>query len=81
MKLLTAAQRIQMLKNGQVSREREIDHRPVVKLFTPDANATWLLTELDQEWLATIRTLRLKLIVDAGHRRTPTEPSVCAISD
>jgi len=25
----------------------EIDHRPVVKLFTPDAQATWLLTELD----------------------------------
>lgn len=25
----------------------EIDFVPVVKLFTPDANATWLLTELD----------------------------------
>ena len=49
MKLLTAAQRTQMLKDGQASREREIDHQPVVKLFTPDANATWLLTELDPE--------------------------------
>ena len=49
MNLLTAAQRTQMLKNSQASREREIDHRPVVKLFTPDANATWLLTELDPE--------------------------------
>ena len=25
----------------------EIDHVPVVKLFTPDAQASWLLTELD----------------------------------
>jgi len=25
----------------------EIDPSPVVKLFTPDAGATWLLTELD----------------------------------
>ena len=50
MKLLTAAQRTQMLKNGESSRasqEHAIDHRPVAKLFTPDANATWLLTELD----------------------------------
>ena len=49
MKWLTAAERTRMLKNGQASREHEIDHRPVVKLFTPDANATWLLTELDPE--------------------------------
>ena len=26
---------------------RNVDFFPVVKLFTPDANATWLLTELD----------------------------------
>ena len=49
MKLLTSAQRQQLLRNGQTSRERECDHVPVVKLFTPDANATWLLTELDPE--------------------------------
>lgn len=28
-------------------RGNEIDYEPVVKLFTPDAGATWLLTELD----------------------------------
>lgn len=27
----------------------EIDFFPVVKLFTPDAGATWLLTEIDPE--------------------------------
>ena len=27
--------------------EAEIDFRPVVKLFTPDGAATWLLTEID----------------------------------
>jgi hypothetical protein len=25
-----------------------VDFEPVVKIFTPDGNATWLLTELDQ---------------------------------
>ena len=30
----------------------DIDPIPVVKLFTPDANATWLLTELDEEDVA-----------------------------
>jgi hypothetical protein len=28
----------------------EIDFKPVVKLFTPDANCTWLLTETDSEY-------------------------------
>ena len=49
MKLFTNAQREQLLRNGQASRERDIDPPPVVKLFTPDANATWLLTELDPQ--------------------------------
>lgn len=29
--------------------EAEFDPRPCVKLFTPDANATWLLSELDPD--------------------------------
>lgn len=29
--------------------ETEIDFLPVVKLFTPDVAATWLLTEIDPE--------------------------------
>jgi hypothetical protein len=29
--------------------DQEIDFTPVVKLFTPDAGATWLLTEIDPE--------------------------------
>ena len=43
-----------MLENGyrqepQRGTVDEIDFVPVVKLFTPDANCTWLLTELDPE--------------------------------
>jgi hypothetical protein len=49
MKLLTNALIAQLIQNGERSREREVDHQPVVKLFTPDANATWLLTEIDPE--------------------------------
>lgn len=30
--------------------EDEIDFAPVVKLFTPDANCTWLLTEIEAEY-------------------------------
>lgn len=50
--LLTAELRAQLLENGNLQRKtidtdsEPIDFRPVVKLFTPDANATWLLTEL-----------------------------------
>lgn len=48
--LLTAAVRRQLLENGQRSRSQpDFDPAPVVKLFTPDANATWLLTELNPD--------------------------------
>lgn len=55
MKLLTQDIRAKLLRNGQLNAERiadglePIDCQPVVKLFTPDAGATWLLTELDSE--------------------------------
>lgn len=46
--LITEEQRAQLLMNGQARAEgRKLDPQPVVKLFTPDAHATWLLTELD----------------------------------
>lgn len=46
--LITEEQRAQLLINGQARAEgRKLDPQPVVKLFTPDAHATWLLTELD----------------------------------
>lgn len=48
--LITDEQRAQLLANGRASAEgQDIDPVPVVKLFTPDAHATWLLTELDPE--------------------------------
>ena len=48
MKLLNKAQHERMLANGRHSAESDgsIDHWPVVKLFTPDAGGTWLLSEL-----------------------------------
>ncbi|HEX3885382.1 MAG TPA: DUF2958 domain-containing protein [Stellaceae bacterium] len=46
MYLFTKAQFGQLLANG---RDRDQDHLPVVKLFTPDANCTWLLSEVDPE--------------------------------
>lgn len=50
MKLITAEQREQMLANGRESAARsDTDHPPVVKLFTPDAGCTWLLSELDPD--------------------------------
>lgn len=53
MKLVTDTQRAQLLANGRRQRDaidngaEPLDFEPVVKLFTPDGNATWLLTELD----------------------------------
>lgn len=56
MHLLTDDNRAQLLANGrlrvqcaQTDPEHEIDFVPVVKLFTPDAGGTWLLTELDPD--------------------------------
>lgn len=57
MKILTKEIRERLLANGRAQRvalrsmpePTPLDPRPVVKLFTPDANATWLLTELDPE--------------------------------
>ena len=46
MKLLTKTQREQLLANG---RNRDQDHRPVVKFFDPCGASTWLFTELDPE--------------------------------
>lgn len=54
MMLLTRAIRARLIANGRrqaavKGTEDEIDFVPVVKLFTPDANCTWLLTEIDPE--------------------------------
>jgi hypothetical protein len=50
MQLIPDDIRAGLLLNGAIT-DRGIAHDPlpVVKLFTPDANATWLLTELDPE--------------------------------
>ena len=48
--LLTVALRRQLLLNGHKSRSQpDFDPIPVVKLFTLDASATWLLTELNPD--------------------------------
>ncbi|NKI70252.1 DUF2958 domain-containing protein [Collimonas pratensis] len=48
--LITDEQRAQLLANGRATAEgRDIDPVPVVKLFTPDTHATWLLTEINPE--------------------------------
>ena len=53
--LLTTAQREQLLANGRSQRraidagDLPLDFEPVVKLFTSNASATWLLTELTPE--------------------------------
>lgn len=55
MKLLLASQYERLLANGAQTGARleeglePEDHVPVVKLFTPDAACTWLLTELDPD--------------------------------
>lgn len=55
MKLLTPSIREQLLRNGRTQQQLaeagddDADFVPVVKLFTPDAACTWLLTELDPD--------------------------------
>lgn len=46
--LITEDDRMQMLAHGQArAAGQAIDPLPVVRLFTPDAHATWLLAALD----------------------------------
>lgn len=48
--IITPDQRARMLANGALSAAgKDIDPLPIVKLFTPDGGATWLLTELDPD--------------------------------
>ncbi|HBP0076511.1 DUF2958 domain-containing protein [Pseudomonas aeruginosa] len=45
---ITAVERARLLDHGQVRADGlTIDPLPVVRLFTPDAHATWLLAALD----------------------------------
>lgn len=55
MKLFLASHIETLLQQGRAT-ERALaegldqpDHKPVVKLFTPDAGCTWLLSELDPD--------------------------------
>lgn len=48
-RLITTAQYEQLIANGRASRSHGHDPLPVVKLFTPDAQATWLLSEIDPD--------------------------------
>lgn len=55
MKLLTKPLYERLVRTGRLRAEREergdseADFLPVVKLFTPDAQCSWLLTEIDSE--------------------------------
>ena len=50
MKHISDELRARLLANGRQSLTDEgFDPPPVVKLFTPDAGATWLLTEIDPD--------------------------------
>lgn len=61
--LIPDALRDGLIENGQMAEEREhFDPFPVVKLFTPDAAATWLITEAFPEG----DDLRLYGLMDPG---------------
>lgn len=48
--LITPEQHALLLANGaEFERHEAFDPAPVVKLFTPDAGATWLLASIDPE--------------------------------
>jgi hypothetical protein len=58
MTLFTKTQTERLIANCQAQivrmddRQPDIDFKPVVKLFTPDAQCTWLLTELGLDDIA-----------------------------
>jgi Protein of unknown function (DUF2958) len=56
MQLITRAQHQKLLENGRAQlaaidrQDQCLDFEPVVKLFTPDGNGTWHLTELNPDF-------------------------------
>jgi hypothetical protein len=55
MKLITKEMKAALLRNGRIQQtlaeegKADADFFPVVKLFTPDAGCTWILSELDPD--------------------------------
>jgi hypothetical protein len=47
--LVTPQLREALLVNGRAAYDRGHDPKPVVKWFTPDADCTWIITELDPD--------------------------------
>jgi hypothetical protein len=45
-RLLTVEDRVRLFANALAD---DCDHFPVLKLFTPDAGATWLISEVDPD--------------------------------
>lgn len=45
-RLLTVADHVQLLVNAL---DDGVDHMPVAKFFSPDAGATWLISEVDPD--------------------------------
>jgi hypothetical protein len=51
-RILTERDYRQLLANRGTMEKGEHDFVPVVKLFTPDAQCTWLLTDIDETGMA-----------------------------
>jgi hypothetical protein len=49
MELLTKAIEAQLRKNAAIPDEEKASVKPVVKYFTPSANATWLISEIVED--------------------------------
>jgi hypothetical protein len=49
MKLLTKPIEAKLLANSKLPDAKKSALKPVAKFFTPDANATWLISEMDEE--------------------------------
>ena len=64
MNLIPEELRAQLLANGRLSIQNEnFDPTPVVKLFTPDAGATWLLTEIDPKLINNERNVLFRCVL------------------
>ena len=72
MKLLTKKIRADLLKAGDAATETGESGPVLVKFFTPDANATWLVTDATP-WPDNPRDLRLFGLADLGDG----QPEIC----
>src|ERR1700728_1338111 len=69
------------IRAATARQDQALDYEPVVKIFTPDGNATWLLTELGSIWpLASATRNSATCACTSSSPRTTLTAKACSLT-